>query len=88
MTDRPRSITIVRGSEQGYAWERQTDDDPHTGDFGLCPFCRQPLGEVPTETHPYFGIEIDLDPNSKAPDAAYIYECLGEERKGQWEKNS
>lgn len=73
-----RTITIVSGSEQRQAQERHTTDEPNTGDFGLCPFCRKPLGNLPTEDHPYFGIEMDLDQEMKRPAASCVYECLEE----------
>lgn len=81
MTDQPRNISIIRGPEQRYAQERHSDDEPYTGDFGLCPFCREPLGNLPTETHPYFGIEMDLDTQQKHPAATCVYECLNERKE-------
>jgi len=83
MTDQPRTITVIHNGEQRFADERHSPDEPHTGDFGDCPFCHEPLGNLPTEGHPYFGITVDLEPGNKTPDATCVYECLGEERSPQ-----
>ena len=83
MTDQPRTVTVIRNGKEQVAHERQTHDNPHTGDFGNCPFCHEPLGDLPTDTHPYFGITVDLEAGNETPDAACAYECLGEENDTQ-----